>query len=147
MLDAWPVATSSSDLPAVFVLNWRDFNFWELPCSILILHCGTSSVTIQYIFPSLHFGLLLRVFAFPVPWEQRQVLWLSTLRTVFKMDIPVSHWSAQVDALITVQVFGQCLLCRAESDFAGAGLVVLFRLWAFGWLELDGVLVLFFFLR
>lgn len=50
----------------------------------LILHSDTSSVTIHYIFPLLHFVLLLRVFAFPVPWEQRQVLWLSTLGTVLK---------------------------------------------------------------
>lgn len=50
----------------------------------LILHCDTSSVTIRCIFPLLHFVLLLRVFAFPVPWEQRQVLWLSTSGTVFK---------------------------------------------------------------
>lgn len=50
----------------------------------LILHCDASSVTIQYILPSLHFVLLLRVFAFPVPWKQRQVLWLSTWGTGFK---------------------------------------------------------------
>lgn len=40
-----------------------------------------------------------------------------------------------------MQVFGQCLLFRAESEFAGAGLVVLFRLWAFGWFVVGEIIL------
>lgn len=50
-----------------------------------------------------------------------------------------------LNSYIAMQMFQHCLLCRAESEFPGAGLVVLFRLHCFlGELGWGDVLALFF---